>query len=111
MHSLDANSLSWNHVIEDFARDRVVLMPEMIGVPGLSVQTAPIDENGFGTWFGEVLDGLGVDRVHVVGYSQGGWCRSDATTPGPDRHEEGDRGPDNRLRTSGWWTPWQCRAR
>ncbi|MFE5479870.1 MULTISPECIES: alpha/beta fold hydrolase [unclassified Nocardia] len=73
MHSLGANSLSWNHVIEDFARDRVVYMPEMIGAPGLSVQTAPIDENGFGTWFGEVLDGLGVDQVHLVGYSQGGW--------------------------------------
>ncbi|MEV0772933.1 alpha/beta fold hydrolase [Nocardia salmonicida] len=73
MHSLGGNSLSWDHVIEDFARDRVVYMPEMIGAPGLSVQTAPIDESGFGTWFGEVLDGLGVDRVHLVGYSQGAW--------------------------------------
>ncbi|MFI7531280.1 alpha/beta fold hydrolase [Nocardia salmonicida] len=73
MHSLGGNSLSWDHVIEDFARDRVVYMPEMIGAPGLSVQIAPIDESGFGTWFGEVLDGLGVDRVHLVGYSQGAW--------------------------------------
>ncbi|WP_446221889.1 alpha/beta fold hydrolase [Nocardia sp. IBHARD005] len=73
MHSLGGNSLSWDHVIEDFARDRVVYMPEMIGAPGLSVQTAPIDESRFGTWFGEVLDGLGVDRVHLVGYSQGAW--------------------------------------
>ncbi|MFD4462542.1 alpha/beta fold hydrolase [Nocardia sp. NPDC058480] len=73
MHSLGGNSLAWNHVIEDFARDHVVLMPEMIGAPGLSVQTAPIDETGFGTWFGEVLDGLDVERVHLVGYSQGAW--------------------------------------
>lgn len=73
MHSLGANSLAWNHVIEDFARDHVVYMPEMIGVPGLSEQTAPIGEAGFGTWFGELLDGLGVNRVHLVGYSQGGW--------------------------------------
>ncbi|MFD4432955.1 alpha/beta fold hydrolase, partial [Nocardia sp. NPDC058497] len=73
LHSLGGNSLAWNHVIEDFARDHVVYMPEMIGVPGLSVQTAPIDEQGFGAWFGELLDGLGVDRVHLVGYSQGGW--------------------------------------
>ncbi|MFD3705298.1 alpha/beta fold hydrolase [Nocardia sp. NPDC058658] len=73
MHSLGGNSLSWDHVIEDFARDHLVYMPEMIGAPGLSVQTAPLDETGFGTWFGEVLDGLGVDQVHLVGYSQGGW--------------------------------------
>ncbi|APE34291.1 hypothetical protein BOX37_10365 [Nocardia mangyaensis] len=73
MHSLGGNSLAWNHVIEDLARDRVVYAPEMIGTPGLSVQSAPIDETRFGAWFGEVLDGLGVDRVHLVGYSQGGW--------------------------------------
>lgn len=73
MHSLGGNSLSWSHVIEDFARDRVVYMPEMIGAPGFSEQTAPIDETRFGAWLGEVLDGLGVDRVHLVGYSQGGW--------------------------------------
>ncbi|UGT58743.1 alpha/beta fold hydrolase [Nocardia asteroides] len=73
LHSLGANSLAWNHVIEDLARDRVVYMPEMIGVPGLSTQTAPIDEKGFGTWFGDLLDGLGLERVHLVGYSQGGW--------------------------------------
>ncbi|MFC4127655.1 alpha/beta fold hydrolase [Nocardia rhizosphaerae] len=73
LHSLGGNSLSWNHVIADIARDRAVYLPEMIGVPGLSVQTAPIDEKGFGTWFGDLLDGLGVDRAHLVGYSQGGW--------------------------------------
>ncbi|MFC6010933.1 alpha/beta fold hydrolase [Nocardia lasii] len=73
MHSLGGNSLAWNHVIEDLARDRVVYATEMIGTPGLSVQSAPIDEAGFGAWFSEVLDGLGVDRVHLVGYSQGGW--------------------------------------
>lgn len=73
MHSLGGNSLAWSHVVEDFAGDRVVYAPEMIGTPGLSVQTAPIDEARFGTWLGEVLDGLGVERVHLVGYSQGAW--------------------------------------
>lgn len=73
LHSLGGNSLAWNHVIEDIAREHVVHMPEMIGTPGLSVQTAPIDESGFGTWLGEVLDGLGAERVHLVGYSQGAW--------------------------------------
>ncbi|MGW6421776.1 alpha/beta fold hydrolase [Nocardia sp. NPDC055053] len=73
LHSLGGNSLAWDHVIEDLARDRVVHAPEFLGTPGLSVQTAPIDETRFGAWFAEVLDGLGVDRVHLVGYSQGGW--------------------------------------
>ncbi|MFE6924440.1 alpha/beta fold hydrolase [Nocardia sp. NPDC057663] len=73
MHSLGGNSLAWTHVIEEIARDRVVHAPEFLGTPGLSIQTAPIDETRFGAWFLEVLDGLGVDRVHLVGYSQGGW--------------------------------------
>ncbi len=73
MHSLGGNSLMWSHLIADLAHDRVVYAPEMIGTPGLSVQTAPIDELKFGTWLGEVLDGLGVDKVHLVGYSQGAW--------------------------------------
>lgn len=74
VHSLGANCLQWHIVIEDLCRDRVVYALDTIGTPGRSVQTAPITgESDFATWVDEVLNKLGVDRVHLVGYSQGAW--------------------------------------
>lgn len=74
VHSLGANSLQWHIVIEDLCRDRVVYALDTIGTAGRSVQTAPLTgESDFATWVGEVLNGLGVDRVHLIGYSQGAW--------------------------------------
>ncbi|WP_346343231.1 alpha/beta fold hydrolase [Rhodococcus sp. MS13] len=60
--------------MEDLCRDRVVYALDTIGTAGRSVQTAPLTgESDFATWVGEVLNELGVDRVHLVGYSHGAW--------------------------------------
>ena len=74
VHALGANCLQWHIVIEDLCRDRVVYALDTIGTAGRSVQTAPLTgESDFATWVSEVLNELGVDRVHLVGYSQGAW--------------------------------------
>lgn len=74
VHSLGANCLQWHIVIEDLCRDRVVYALDTIGTAGRSVQTAPLTgESDLSAWVGEVLDELGLDRVHLVGYSQGAW--------------------------------------
>ncbi|MEV6769037.1 alpha/beta hydrolase [Nocardia sp. NPDC051030] len=68
------NSLAWYPLIEDLARDRTVYMPDVIGTPGLSVQTAPIEDGAtLARWLDEVLTGLGVDKIHLIGFSHGGW--------------------------------------
>ncbi|NNH70655.1 alpha/beta hydrolase [Nocardia uniformis] len=74
LHPLGGNGLCWYPVIEELCRDRVVYAPDTIGTAGRSVQTAPITEQAqFGVWLDEVLAGLGADRAHVLGFSDGGW--------------------------------------
>lgn len=86
LHAVGANHLQWHIVVEDLCRDRVVYALDTIGTAGRSVQTAPLtDETDFATWVGEVLDELGVDRVHLVGYSHGAWHAALVALHSPQR--------------------------
>ncbi|MET8798760.1 alpha/beta hydrolase [Nocardia sp. NPDC004568] len=68
------NGLVWQRFIEDFARERVVYTPDVIGWPGRCVQTAPVrDGADVAKWVIETLDGLGESRVHLAGNSLGAW--------------------------------------
>ncbi|MBF6354004.1 alpha/beta fold hydrolase [Nocardia higoensis] len=74
LHPIGGSGLYWRDVAAQFGSDRVVYAPDTIGTAGRSVQTAPVRrEADFAVWLNEVLDGLGVERVHVVGYSHGAW--------------------------------------
>lgn len=74
LHSVGANSLQWHFVVEELSQDRVVYALDTIGTAGRSVQTAPLStEPAFATWISDVLNELGLDRVHLVGYSHGAW--------------------------------------
>ncbi|UGT42888.1 alpha/beta hydrolase [Nocardia yamanashiensis] len=84
--SLGGNGLYWGFIAEALARDRVVYALDMIGAAGKSVQTAPLEsEADIAVWFNEVLAGLDVDRVHVLGMSQGAWHASVIALHGPER--------------------------
>lgn len=73
-HPISGNGLAWHPFIEDLARDRVVYALDTIGTAGRSVQTAPMaDAAGYAIWADEVMAGLGVDRAHLFGYSDGAW--------------------------------------
>jgi pimeloyl-ACP methyl ester carboxylesterase len=86
LHSVGANGLQWHFVVEDLCRDRVVYALDTIGTAGRSVQTAPLtEESDFATWVGEVLDELGLDRVHLVGYSHGAWHAGLVALHAPER--------------------------
>ncbi|MGS2810343.1 alpha/beta fold hydrolase [Nocardia sp. MW-W600-9] len=60
LHSLGGNSLAWNHVVADLARDRVVHAPEFLGTPG-SAQ-GMLTDNGMATRATQLVDHL-LDRV------------------------------------------------
>lgn len=48
--------------------------PDTIGGAGRSVQTEPITTGtDLVRWVDELLDRLGLDRVHLARYSEGGW--------------------------------------
>ncbi|MFD3508486.1 alpha/beta fold hydrolase [Nocardia sp. NPDC058666] len=71
---IGGNGLVWSRFIKDLARDHVVYTPDVMGWAGKCVQTAPLrDAEDIAKWMGEVIVGLGEDRVHLVGNSLGSW--------------------------------------
>ncbi|UGT43675.1 alpha/beta hydrolase [Nocardia yamanashiensis] len=85
LHGLGGNSLYWQKYVERFG-DRKVYALDTIGAAGRSVQTEPLKgEESFAIWFTDVLDALGLDRVHVVGLSHGAWHAALIALHAPDR--------------------------
>lgn len=71
---LGGNNLFWTPFIEELARDHVVYACDVLGWAGRSQQTAPLrTETDIAQWGAELVRGLGIERVHLVGYSQGAW--------------------------------------
>lgn len=71
---IGGNGQVWYPFIGELARDHVVYTPDVIGWAGRYPQTAPVrDTADIAAWFVEVLDGLGVRRVHLAGNSFGAW--------------------------------------
>ncbi|WP_067835220.1 alpha/beta fold hydrolase [Nocardia lijiangensis] len=71
---MPGNGLFWTPFVEELARDRVVYTPDVLGWPGRCEQTAPVrDSADIVQWLVEVVDGLGAERVHLAGYSDGAW--------------------------------------
>ncbi|MEN5076051.1 alpha/beta fold hydrolase [Isoptericola cucumis] len=86
LHGLNGSGLSWHGVVERLAAERVVYAPDVVGTAGRSVQTAPLTSaDDYGTWGAELLDGLGLDRAHVLGYSEGAWFATLLAARAPGR--------------------------
>ena len=74
VHPTSGSSLAWHSVIAPLAERHTVYTPDTIGTAGRSSQTAPVrSEADLSRWLDDVLDALGLDAVHLVGYSEGGW--------------------------------------
>ncbi|MFJ5921393.1 alpha/beta fold hydrolase [Kitasatospora sp. NPDC092948] len=68
------NALMWHHHLEQLAQHHQVFALDPIGEPGASTQTAPIaDGTDAAAWLEDVLTGLDLTDVHLVGCSYGGW--------------------------------------
>ncbi|MEV6643775.1 alpha/beta fold hydrolase [Amycolatopsis sp. NPDC051371] len=67
-------AVMWAPNLPAWSRRGPVYAIDLLGEPGRSVQTAPIrDGADQATWLTEVLDALGPEAVHLIGYSFGGW--------------------------------------
>jgi pimeloyl-ACP methyl ester carboxylesterase len=68
------NALMWHRYVEALSRDHAIYAVDTVGEPGGSVQSAPIADGGdAAAWLEELLSGLDVADVHLVGCSYGGW--------------------------------------
>ncbi|MFJ9389144.1 alpha/beta fold hydrolase [Nocardioides sp. NPDC101246] len=76
----------WGENLRDFVEHRTVYAFDAIGDSGLSEQSLPLrgmDDNA--RWVEEALDGLELDRIHLVGHSQGGGLAAAVAVRYPDR--------------------------
>lgn len=74
VHAFLATSASWAANVTALAEHHPVYTLDALGQSGLSVQTVPIrNAADSAAWLAEVLGGLGLRRVHLVGWSYGGW--------------------------------------
>ncbi|MFI9571697.1 alpha/beta fold hydrolase [Microbispora rosea] len=68
------------------ARGRVVYAIDLLGEPGLSVQSRPFASAAdHAVWLAELLAGLGLDRMHLLGVSIGGWTAFRLALHAPER--------------------------
>ncbi|MFJ4685207.1 alpha/beta fold hydrolase [Streptomyces sp. NPDC088789] len=86
VHGAGSCSAMWYPNTADLGAERPVYAIDTPGDPGRSVQREPIHQpERAARWLDETLAALGLDRVHVVGSSYGGWLALNQAHRGPDR--------------------------
>ncbi|MBD1381832.1 alpha/beta fold hydrolase [Metabacillus arenae] len=70
-----ASTPMWEPNLEGLMKERPVYTIDLLGEPGMSVQTKVIkNQKEQAKWLNEVIVGLGLEKVHVKGVSIGGWA-------------------------------------
>jgi pimeloyl-ACP methyl ester carboxylesterase len=73
LHGAGTTSLMWTPLLAHLVGRRVYAV-DVLGDPGRGVQRASLsDADDMSSWLEEVLDGLQLDRVQLIGASYGGW--------------------------------------
>lgn len=86
LHALLAGSVSWYRNVEALSRSYRVYAVDVIGEGNKSRPVKPITTlDGFLGWFTEVIDGLGVDMLYLVGNSYGGFTAAYYAMKLPER--------------------------
>jgi pimeloyl-ACP methyl ester carboxylesterase len=86
LHGHGGNSSNWYPQIEAFGEHHPVYAIDTIDDPGRSVQhTVAKDSRDNAAWLNDVLEGLDLDRVHLVGLSYGGWLTLNQAVYGAER--------------------------
>lgn len=86
LHALSATVTSWYRNIEALSRSYRVYAVDVIGEGNKSCPVKPITSlDGFQQWFTELIDGLGIKTLYLVGNSYGGFTGAYYTMKLPDR--------------------------
>ncbi|MFE2021564.1 alpha/beta fold hydrolase [Streptomyces sp. NPDC059499] len=86
VHGAGSCSAMWYPNTPALSADRPVYAIDTPGDPGRSVQREPIHRpERAAQWLDETLAALGLDRVHLVGASYGGWLALNQAHRKPDR--------------------------
>ncbi|MGN9846744.1 alpha/beta fold hydrolase [Nonomuraea sp. H19] len=83
---MGGNSLGWIHASGPVGAHHPVYLADPLGTAGRSDQTAPLrDTKDLADWIRQVLDGIDVPRVYLVGFSYGGYMSLVQAARTPER--------------------------
>ncbi|GES28236.1 carboxylesterase [Streptomyces angustmyceticus] len=86
LHGAGGNSAQWYPNVAALRAQRPVYALDTPGDPGRSTHREPIHQPARAAqWLDEALEGLGLDRVHLVGSSYGGWLALNQALHRPGR--------------------------
>lgn len=86
LHGSASNAAQWYPNVAVLGEAHTVFAVDTLGDPGRSVQRAPIHEPATSAaWLDDVLIGLGLNGVHLVGHSYGGWLALNQALHRPER--------------------------
>ncbi|MEI6874749.1 MAG: alpha/beta fold hydrolase [Spirochaetota bacterium] len=89
LHGTGSNSLMWMGDIARYAEAHRVYALDIPGEPGKSEdRRMDLSSDAHAAWLAETLDGLGLDRVRLVGLSLGGWIALSFAASRPARVEK-----------------------
>jgi pimeloyl-ACP methyl ester carboxylesterase len=80
-----SNSTMFWMNIEALAKQCRVYAVDTLGQPGRSMPLRPLSTTNCNAWIEEILTELGVDRVHLMGLSLGGWLSLNFALAQPSR--------------------------
>lgn len=82
----NASTPMWAENLPDLLAHRTVYCVDLLGEPGMSVQGAPLSgADDQSCWLEELLAGLELDSVHLMGVSFGGWSAVNHAVRHPGR--------------------------
>jgi pimeloyl-ACP methyl ester carboxylesterase len=88
LHADYVSSTMWAANVSDLSRDHRLYAVDVMGQPGKSVPDQPIrNRDDAVAWITEVLGGLNLTRVTLVGMSYGGWLTLNYAIRAPKRLE------------------------
>lgn len=87
LHCFFTSLTIWAHNIADLSRDYRVYAPDMMGQPSRSIPDQPVrNRKEMAEWVTGVVDGLGLRRFDLAGYSYGGFAALNYSIYAQDRH-------------------------
>jgi pimeloyl-ACP methyl ester carboxylesterase len=89
LHPSGVGAVIWQRNVAAFSEHFRTFAVDTIGEPNKSVLTQAIKRKTqgqqFAVWFTDLVNGLGIDRTHVVGNSFGGFLALNAVVQAPER--------------------------
>jgi pimeloyl-ACP methyl ester carboxylesterase len=86
LHGSTSNSLTWAGDVAAYSRHYRVYAVDTPGEPGKSEPNRhPWNGPAYGEWLEDILDNLGINKVVLVGLSEGGWLALKLATARPQR--------------------------